>query len=165
MPWYAMSALTSSPYPVESAKTPSTAPCTSRPPNPDTLHTVHGQRLQRKYELRQAGIPVTKPTYIVRVEPSAIAIPDWIRAKAVKGMPGNQCYIWLQWGMAIKLARLDRQAFGKPDVMRVEHRVCKICKRHLLGPMARERRMLDESCLDGTEIPCGHYCHSRKGKQ
>jgi hypothetical protein len=124
-------------------------------------------RVARKQELRQKGIPVTKQTFAWRVEPSAIEVPTWLRKHAVKGLPSNENYIWLRRSDARDLARADRAEGGRPMLLRVEYRRCPICKRMLLGELAKARRMLNESCRTGDQLPCGPDCIARhwRGKK
>lgn len=136
-------------------------PSTSRQQSTNTLHTVHGQRVARKQELRQRGIPVTKPSYVWRVTPSVIPIPDWARKEAVKGLSYDPYYVWLRKSAAWLLAKFDREDFGRPHVVRFEYRQCQICKSVLLGELAKARRMLDESCVTGNQLPCGPDCLAR----
>lgn len=126
-------------------------------------HTEHGKRVARKAELRQHGIAVTKPSYAWQVWPSVISIPSW--CKPVKGLPRDSRYVWLRRSAAVKLARLDRERGGRPMVLRAEYRICKICKRSLLGELAKARRMLDESCPAGDQLPCGPDCAAKHGRR
>lgn len=130
-----------------------------KPANEPT--TVHGKRVARKQELRERGIPVTKPSYITLVEPSVIAMPEWARKRAVKGLPVEAGRVWLRRSDAIMLARLDREDGGRPTVLRVEYRQCPVCKRVLLGELAKARRMLEESYRTANQLPCSRDCETR----
>lgn len=120
--------------------------------------TQHQERTARKQELRAKGQRPTKPTYAVRVEPSVTAIPEWARKRAVKGLSTGSTYVWLRRSDAWMLAQLDREDGGRPQILRVEYRACPVCKRMLLGELAKERRMKNESCATGDQKPCSDDC-------
>lgn len=127
--------------------------------------TQHQERTARKQMLRATGQKITKPTYAWRVEPSVIAITEWVRRHAIKGFPAGEGYVWLHRNRAWGLSQTDRDNGGRPQLLRTEYRVCKVCKRLLLGVLAKHRRMLNESILAGEQAPCGPDCYPTRDRR
>lgn len=94
---------------------------------------------------------------VAMVETTALAIPAWARAKAVKGLTGDAGRIWLGRIAANLLARLDREAGGSPRLTMTAYRQCKVCGRALLGVAAEHRLELDRR-FEGERIPCSPDC-------
>lgn len=117
-----------------------------------------------KTALRARGIRPTKASYAWLVECSAIPIPDWAREHAVKGLPVSPGRVWLRRRDAWMLAAIDRGSLGRPTRLRFEYRVCGVCKRVLIGELAKQYRMRleSESNYPGERLPCDADCTARQ---
>lgn len=122
------------------------------------MKTVREVRRARRYELRCKGIQKAYRRRVWCVEVSAIAMPEWARARAVKGLTQSATRVWLRPRDARMLARIDREAGGEPAMAEAEFRRCGVCNRPLLGLDAAARRELDESAVTGRQLPCGGDC-------
>jgi hypothetical protein len=117
------------------------------------------RRLKREDRQRFAVQGATYPTLkqVGLVELDAIYVPDWARAKAVKGLPLTASSVWLRRIAANKLANLDREAGGEPKLTLAWFRRCMLCGRACLGAEAENRLALDRK-VNGSQIPCGPDC-------
>lgn len=118
------------------------------------------ERIRRRAEkknLKARGIPYPKLASIGLIELTAITVPEWAKAKRIKGLTITDTSVWLRRISARKLESEDRAAGGKPRITFTEMRSCKICKRLLLGQDAEWRQRLDKK-WEGFRIPCGPDC-------
>lgn len=120
-----------------------------RSPNRKPRH-----RLQHRRELRAAGeyVTPTRRQFVWHITTGTLAIPDWARDAAVKGLAVNPKSVWLWWTDARMLIGLDRQAGGGTFAQRVELRFCPHCDRPYVGTEADRRRRL------GIGTECGASC-------
>jgi hypothetical protein len=121
------------------------------------------ERIARRRELRQRAIVPCRVTMVYRVDLELMEVPEWAVAEAVasrvlRELSRGEWHVWLTRRSA-KL--LLRQAGGHGRLTEVEYRICPVCERVLLGEDAEERRRLNESCMTGTQLPCGKDCLDR----
>jgi len=94
---------------------------------------------------------------IYAVKPSAITeIPKWIKCRAVPGLAELNGYIWLNYGTMKLLVALDESRGGNPEVVQVEFRYCRVCRRPLLADEAAAYRLRITPEL--SEPECGMKC-------
>lgn len=103
------------------------------------------------------GMATPRMRTILLVQLDAIAMPEWARRKAVKGLTVTETSIWLGRIAGRALERADRAAGGSPRVTPVGYRPCRVCKRPRLGLDAEHRLELDRK-WNGDRIPCGPEC-------
>lgn len=113
----------------------------------------------RRAERAARGIKERRQRMVWRVEVTAIAVPAWARARALRGLTSGEAYLWLRRGDAKMLERLDREAGGEPMVIEAEFRRCKICWRPLLGDDAAARRAQELGGATADQLPCGPECY------
>lgn len=106
------------------------------------------------------GVKERRQRMVRRVEPELIAIPDWARKKAVKGLSTGADFVWLLPGAARLLEKIDREAGGEPRVVETEFRRCRHCGRPALGADAVEMRGKDMGGEDWSA--CGDQCDAAK---
>jgi hypothetical protein len=124
------------------------------------------RRLESNADLRQKDRTPSKEQYVYYVHPEVIAIPPWAYAKRVPELDVTADYVWLKSRqLANRLANMDRQENGHPDLMRVQAKRCRTCGLLRLNLLAEHRRKLDESAFDGRLLPCGPECISRRRQQ
>lgn len=124
------------------------------------------RRAQREL-FRSLGRPLPRVATIVQVRLDAIAMPDWARKKAIKGLTLTPDTVWLRRMAAVYLARLDAEAGGEPEMTWAEYRRCPMCGRPLLDADAAARAETDQR-FGGDQIPCSIECvelSKRKGKR
>jgi hypothetical protein len=127
------------------------------------------QRQERREDLESLGRTPSRVEYIYRVEPE-IVWPLWVWDVRIKDLDSKWLgYVWLAEKVLVSiLAGLDRDEGGKPKVDRFEARPCHRCGILRLGQLAESRRKLDESAVDGRDLPCSPECvlreQQRKGK-
>ncbi len=121
------------------------------------------QRIDRRWELRQAGRTPAKEQYVYRVEPEVIAVPGWAFKHAVQELESTNECAWL-WShaLALKICEMDRDEGGHPDLMRIRAKRCKVCGLLRLNLLAQHRAKLDESAPDGRQLPCSPECLTRQ---
>ncbi len=120
------------------------------------------QRQHRRQTLRRKGITPDKEQYVYCVRTTAIAIMPWCFEMAVPGLVSNADQVWLgSRQLADILVKYDLENGGKPEVTRLKFRRCHVCGMYKLNLLADERRRLDESAIDGREMPCGPDCVTR----
>lgn len=90
------------------------------------------------------------------VELDKIPMPDWAKAKAVRGLTLTDRSIWLRRISARKLMREDEAAGGTPRVTFTVWRFCQICQRSRLGLEAEYKAHVDR--LGPRNPPCGPDC-------
>lgn len=101
-----------------------------------------------------------------RIETTVIAIPQWARTENLAELAAGQDYVWLFDRKLAKLLRdLDRAEGGHPKLDRYEARRCQVCHMLRIGELARQRRILDESAIDGRKLPCSAECMTRYHQQ
>jgi hypothetical protein len=122
------------------------------------IETRRQWRREHKEELRHRGIRVARVRRILAVRITAIPMPDWARARRIKGLSFSESFVWLTPRDARFLMRLDREAGGEPYAAETEYRRCPTCHRPLIDDAARMRRELDESAVTGRMLPCGPEC-------
>lgn len=123
----------------------------------------HWRRMARRAARarRQAlGIKERRQRMVRRVEPELVAIPEWARKRAVKGLSAGADFVWLLPGDARALERLDRDAGGEPAVLETEFRRCRHCRRPALGEDAVALRGQDMRGEDWSQ--CGDQCDEAK---
>jgi hypothetical protein len=96
---------------------------------------------------------------VLRVEPELIAIPEWARGRAVRGLSIGEDYVWLRPGDGRALAALDRDCGGRPVVVEQEFRYCKVCGRPLIGDDATSRRLSEQGGQTSYMLPCSDECY------
>jgi hypothetical protein len=110
-----------------------------------------------KGEYRSLGRPFPCLAMIGFVELDVLKVPEWAYFKRIKGLTCTDKSIWLRRILARRLYSEDVRAGGNPKLTLTFHRMCKLCKRQLIGPEAQQRWRLD--CLPaGWLIPCGPDC-------
>jgi hypothetical protein len=115
-----------------------------------------GRRARRKL-FRALGKPLPRVATIVRVRLGALAMPDWARRKAIKGLTLTEDTVWLRRIAGVYLARLDAEAGGEPEMTWAEYRRCTLCGRPLLDAEA-ELRAETDARFGGDQIPCSAEC-------
>lgn len=118
-------------------------------------------RRAKKKTLRFNGIRPAKRQWMVCVEVTAIEVPAWARAMADERMSSSERHVWFKGRRSGKpqlLAKLDREAGGRPDVTAMEWRLCGRCGAMLLSLAAEMRRRMDEIGALGRMQPCGPEC-------
>jgi hypothetical protein len=116
-------------------------------------------RIERRRDLRNAGRTPAQVRYIYGVETTVIAIPDWAYGKAVPDLTPTRDHIWLtDRQLARHIWRMDRAEGGNPRITRTEARRCGLCGMLRLSVLAGARRTVDESAVDGRELPCSPEC-------
>ncbi len=124
------------------------------------------QRLDSKADLRRKGRTPSKEQYVYRVQPEVVAIPPWAYAKRVQEFDATADYVWLKSRqLADRLAKMDREENGHPELMRVQAKRCRACGLLKLNLLAQHRKKLDESAFDGRLLPCGPECITRRRQQ
>jgi hypothetical protein len=94
--------------------------------------------------IRQArGVKERRQRMARRVEPELIAIPEWARQRAIKGLSRGEEFVWLRPGDGRFLEKLDREAGGQPRVLETEFRRCRHCGRPAVGADAEALRRQD----------------------
>lgn len=104
------------------------------------------------------GIAERRRRMVCRVETELVPIPGWARRRNVRGLTQGETFVWLHPGDARALERLDREAGGNPKVLEVEFRLCKVCRRPLLGEEATSRRIFERAGATTYMAPCGDSC-------
>jgi hypothetical protein len=102
------------------------------------------------------GIKERRQRMARRVEPELIAIPEWARKRAIRGLSTGEEFVWLLPGDARLLERTDREAGGNPRVLETEFRRCRHCGRPALGSDAVAMCGLDMGGQDWAA--CGNEC-------
>jgi hypothetical protein len=124
------------------------------------------QRIERRSDLRRSGRTPAKEQYVYRVQPEVIAIPPWAYTKRVPELDVTADCVWLKSRqLADRLAKMDREENGHPDLMRVQAKRCQGCGLLKLNLLAQHRAKLDESAFDGRLLPCGPECITRRRQQ
>lgn len=124
---------------------------------------VRRQRMERRAGLRLRGIVPSRETMVYRVDVTAMVLPVWARRDAFPGLSVSETHVWLTRRLAKMLCAEDELAGGRPAMAGVEYRRCPVCARLLLGEDAEMRRLKDESCRTGRQIPCDGECLERAG--
>ena len=96
----------------------------------------------------------------MHVKPEVIDVPEWAVLRRVRGLSESPDAVWLTRRDGFKLAQLDREAGGEPEVTEVEFRRCDQCHRPLLAEDAEDRRNLNESDQEGRRKPCSSECYA-----
>lgn len=122
---------------------------------------VRRLRIERRGELRQRGITPNRVTRVYRVDLDKLTVPDWAARRAVKGLSGSRKHVWLRRWDAKRLEECEAQIGGLALLTETEYRKCPVCDRVLIGEDAEMRRRLNESCMTGTQLPCGGDCLAR----
>ena len=114
-------------------------------------------RREWKAKYKALGLKYPRLPTIGFVETTAIKIPEWAFAKRIKGLTETDNSIWLRRILARELMREDEDAGGTPRVTWTSWKVCRICRRNLLGPEAENRFFLDLR-ITGEWTCCGPDC-------
>jgi len=117
-------------------------------------------RAMLRERLKRDGLTMPKLATIVRVDLDRIWVPAWAQAKAIRDLTVTQSSVWLGRIAANVLARIDREAGGKPVLTPTLYRRCPQCDRALLGDEAQARWEMDLS-YTGRQLPCGPECIER----
>jgi hypothetical protein len=125
---------------------------------------VRATRETRRRLLKEHGVRPARAQRAFHVEPSAIAIPEWARSRAIRDFSISDSYVWLKRSDACVLIRLDREAGGIPRSIEVEYRLCPVCRTLNIAFDAEARRLLDESFL-GRSKPCSTNCIDRSKRK
>lgn len=126
------------------------------------MRAGHYRRMEmrRQRAARKArGIRERQRRWIARIDVDAIAVPEWARRRAVRGLSGSETHVWLRRGDARALEHLDREAGGSPVVTEVEFRYCGVCGRPLIGEEAAARRLSDMGGRTADQLPCSGECY------
>lgn len=93
-----------------------------------------------------------------RIQVTKYQIPEWLRAKAIKGLTSGPDYLWIK-GSRLKawMVARERELGSEPEVIEVEIRKCPICGKLQLAGDAREQRSRLERYY-GESIPCDPDC-------
>lgn len=111
---------------------------------------------------------VARRRWVTCVEVSAVEVPQWAVEASIAELSNSPKHCWFmgrdrgERSAAARLEAFDREAGGKPLVVKVEYRRCEICRRMLLHLDAELRRKLDESCRTGRQIACGSDCTAKQ---
>lgn len=119
------------------------------------------RRRRERAQFRAEGRAYPRLRTICCVDLDVLQVPDWAAAKALPGFEMSGSRVWLGRILAQYLARMDREAGGRPLVTAVAYRRCPACGRALLGEEARARWELDKR-LTGRMAPCGPECVERQ---
>lgn len=127
-----------------------------------TLHSPNRKprwRAARRQAMRDAGIMPSRRQWAWSVRPQALkTLPDWVEGVTIRGLGQLPGSVWLWQVDARRLIRQDRRAGGVPLVVKAELRHCPQCGRPLVGAEAAKRRLLNESGVQGYQLPCGAEC-------
>ena len=115
------------------------------------------KRVEIRKERISRGLTERRAKRIWSVRLSVISLPQWAIDRQYKELPHSDFWVWLKPGDARALVKLDEIAGGEPDVMVMECRRCRFCKRLLLDADAWARRKLDQSWM-GEWTGCGPGC-------
>jgi hypothetical protein len=127
--------------------------------------TQRKMRIERAASFKAGGRTPARKIKVWFLRTDVIAIPAWAFEQKEPGLPFTADYIWTNQSMATMLARLDKEEGGNPELFPCEARRCKVCGLLKLNLMAAHRRMLDESAVDGRNLPCGPECMTRCKQQ
>lgn len=120
------------------------------------------ERKRRKERAKARGITPTKEQYVYCVRTTVVAFFPWCYDMAVPGLVSNADQVWFASSqLADLMVQYDLREGGRPEVTRLKYRKCQVCGMCKLNLLADERRRLDESAIDGREMPCGPECIGR----
>lgn len=121
------------------------------------------ERREKKRVMRKRGIKPARKLWITCVVVTAIEIPKWASYYSHRAFSRSKQHVWFKGRPRTHAKRLiaeDRAAGGEPEVTTVEYRRCPVCKRPMLGLEAEVRRRIDESWIQGRDVPCSGECKS-----
>lgn len=130
--------------------------------------TFRRERREHREDLESEGRTPARHVWVYRVETEVIAIPRWAYDKAEPELGWSIEHVWLYDRiLASIICRRDREEGGGPKLDRYEARRCHRCGMLRIGLLAEARRNLDESAVDGRDLPCGAECtlryHQKRG--
>lgn len=131
--------------------------------------TFRRQRKEHREDLESQGRTPARHEWVYRVEVEVIAIPRWAYDKAESDLGWSIEHVWIRDRiLASIICRRDRENGGHPKLDRFEARRCHRCGMLRIGVLAEGRRKLDESAVDGRDLPCSPECvlreQQRRGK-